>query len=81
MRRREFIALLGVATVAWPVVAGAQQGERVCRVGVLLNLTAEQPEAKIRVPAFVQMLAELGWTEGNNLVTTRAITASATAGG
>jgi putative ABC transport system substrate-binding protein len=68
MRRREFITLLGSAAgVAWPLAARAQQGERVRRVGVLMNLAADQPETRTRLPAFVRRLAELGWTEGGNL--------------
>ena len=66
MRRREFIKLLGGAT-AWPVVARAQQGEQVRRVGVLMNVAADDPEAPARVGAFSQGLAELGWTIGRNV--------------
>ena len=66
MRRREFITLLGGAT-AWPLVARAQQGEQVRRVGVLMNVAADDPEAPARVGAFSQGLAELGWTIGRNV--------------
>jgi putative tryptophan/tyrosine transport system substrate-binding protein len=63
MRRREFIAGLGAA--AWPVVARAQQAERVRRVGVLIELDENDPLAK--VSAFTQALADLGWTDGHNV--------------
>ena len=58
MRRREFITLIGGAAV-WPLAARAQQPERIRRVGVLMNLTADDPEAPGRVAAFAQGLGEL----------------------
>ena len=66
MRRREFITLLGSAA-AWPLAARAQQGERIRRIGVLLNLTADDPEASARVTTFAQGLQQLGWTVGRNV--------------
>ena len=65
--RREFIALLGGAAAALPLTAQAQQGERVRRIGVLMNLAADDPEAPARIAAFAQGLGELGWNVGRNL--------------
>src|SRR6266542_2061689 len=67
MRRRAFIRLLGGAAAAWPLGARAQQGERMRRIGVLTNLTADDPEGQVRFTAFVQALGQLGWTVGHNL--------------
>jgi ABC-type uncharacterized transport system substrate-binding protein len=70
MRRRDFITLSGgaVATsVLSPLAARAQQSERVRRIGVLLNLAAEDPETKTRLAAFEQALQQLGWTIGQNV--------------
>ena len=67
MRRRDFISLLGGAVAAWPLAARAQQGERVRRVGVLMNLTADDDEASRRVTALAQGLQQLGWTDGRNV--------------
>jgi putative tryptophan/tyrosine transport system substrate-binding protein len=66
VRRREFISLLGGAT-AWPLAAGAQQGERVRRISALMNLAADDPQSIIRIAAFLQGLQELGWTDGRNV--------------
>ena len=60
MRRREFITVLGGATAAWPLVAGAQQPERVRRIGILLATTADDAEFQAWVGAFLQALALLG---------------------
>jgi putative ABC transport system substrate-binding protein len=67
MRRREFITLLGGAAAAWPVVARAQQPERMRRIGVLLSLAANDSEGQARVAAFLQGLQQLGWSEGRNV--------------
>jgi len=64
--RRKFLAVLGGAAVAWPLAARAQQGERVRRIGVLMNAAADDRDGQARVIAFVQALQELGWTDGRN---------------
>jgi len=66
-RRREFVALLGSLAAAWPLAAWAQQAERVRRIGVLINLTADDPEGHARITAFAQGLQEAGWTTGRNV--------------
>ena len=66
MRRREFIAGLGSAA-AWPVVARAQQGDRIRRIGVLISGDENDPVAKTSLSAFAQALADLGWTDGRNV--------------
>jgi ABC-type uncharacterized transport system substrate-binding protein len=67
MTRREFITLMGGAAMAWPLAARAQQAERVRRIGVLVNLPADDPQAQVRNAALLQGLQELGWTVGRNL--------------
>jgi putative ABC transport system substrate-binding protein len=65
MKRREFITLIGGAAAAWPLAARAQ--ERVRRVGILMNLPADDPEAQLYLAAFQQGMQELGWSVGRNL--------------
>jgi putative ABC transport system substrate-binding protein len=67
MRRREFITLMGGAAAAWPLTARAQQANRVARIGVLMGIGENDPEATPRVEALQNGLKELGWTEGRNL--------------
>jgi putative tryptophan/tyrosine transport system substrate-binding protein len=66
MRRRKFLAGLGSA-VAVPVVARAQQGERVRRIGVLIGFGQSDRAAQTHIGAFRQELQKLGWSEGRNV--------------
>jgi putative ABC transport system substrate-binding protein len=65
--RRRFLATLLGGAVAWPLAVRAQQGEQVRRIGVLMPLAADDPEAQSRVAAFAQGLQQLGWTIGRNV--------------
>jgi putative ABC transport system substrate-binding protein len=67
LRRREFIAGLGGAAVAWPLAARAQPGDRVRRIGGLMGADENDPPEKTNVSAFTQALATLGWTDGRNV--------------
>jgi putative ABC transport system substrate-binding protein len=65
IKRRDFITLLGGAA-AWPVAAREQQGERMRRIGVLMDLAADDPEGQARLTAFKAEFSRLGWTDGGN---------------
>ena len=67
MRRREFITLLGGAAAAWPLAAGAEQAERMRRIGLLLGFPEADVEGEASVAAFQQRLQELGWSIGRNI--------------
>jgi len=66
MERRELITLLG-GVAAWPIIAHAQQGERVRRIGVLMGSVETDPEEQSWVGEFVQQLQKLNWTDGKNV--------------
>ena len=67
MKRRDFIAALGGAA-AWPVVARAQQPERMRRIGVLMNVGADDPDGRERVATFGGELQRLNWIDGRNVL-------------
>jgi putative tryptophan/tyrosine transport system substrate-binding protein len=67
MKRRAFLTLLGGAAAAWPLATSAQQGERVRRIGVLMNLASGDSEGQDRVAAFMQGLQEADWAVGRNV--------------
>jgi len=66
MRRRDFIVGLGSAA-AWPVVARAQQADRVRRIGVVMLYGPDDPAGLARLEAFRRGLQQTGWTEGRNV--------------
>jgi putative ABC transport system substrate-binding protein len=66
MRRREFITGLGSAA-AWPMVARAQQGELVRRIGVLMTQAESDRQQQSFLAAFDMRLREFGWTDGKNV--------------
>ena len=67
MNRREFIAGLGGAVAAWPVVARAQNNARLRRIAVFMPGAADNPEFEARNAAFLQGLGEWGWNVGRNI--------------
>jgi putative ABC transport system substrate-binding protein len=66
MNRRKFITLLG-GVAAWPIVARAQQPERMRKVGVLMAYHEDDSDAQTRASILRKGLEELGWTEGRNI--------------
>ena len=76
MKRREFIGLVGGATVAWPLSVHGQQPVKVHRVAYvvstsplseLVGVNPSHPHAR----AFLQAMRDLGYAEGRNLVLER----------
>jgi putative tryptophan/tyrosine transport system substrate-binding protein len=65
--RRKFLAALGGAAVAWPLLVRAEQVGGLRHIGILMNLAAEDPESQARIRTFLQGLGELGWIEGRNI--------------
>src|SRR5262245_23257638 len=66
IRRRKFLAVLGAAA-AWPLTAGAQQRERMRRVGVLMHLAADDPEGQSGAAAFIRGVQEASRAVGRKV--------------
>jgi putative ABC transport system substrate-binding protein len=66
MRRREFITLIGTASAAWPLVAHSQQ-PTMSRIGMLVGLAEDDPEAEKWIQALVEGLSQLGWKRDKNI--------------
>jgi putative ABC transport system substrate-binding protein len=72
LKRREFIALLGGATAAWPLAANAQQAPKAPRIGLLIPGRSGFPNAALKtVSGFLQGLQDLGYRDGQNIVIER----------
>ena len=67
MKRREFITLLGGAAAAWPLAARAQQPERMRRIGVLIDLAADDAEVTGPHRGVPAGLAGIGLDHGRNV--------------
>jgi putative tryptophan/tyrosine transport system substrate-binding protein len=70
MNRRAVISLVGGAAASSLLrapAARAQQGERMRRIGIMMNVVESDPGGQARLAVFVQRLKELGWNEGRNL--------------
>ena len=61
LNRRDFIVLLAGGSAGWPLVANAQQSEKLFRIGYLAFLRGEDSDTVL------QRLSELGYSEGQNL--------------
>ena len=68
MRRRQFIVLFGMAALAWPQAARAQQRAKVPRIGYLHTPPLATRESQLIREAFWHGMRALGWVEGQNIL-------------
>src|SRR5689334_23025635 len=67
MKRRDFITLLGGTAMLWPFAARAQQSTQMRRVGALMSIAENDPQARVWAAAFEQGLVKQGWKPGQNV--------------
>ena len=67
MQRREFITLLGGASVAWPLAARGQQAEKPVRIGYLALGSPSNTHDQLFVEAFRQGLRDVGLIENRDI--------------
>jgi putative ABC transport system substrate-binding protein len=67
MHRREFITLFGGTAIAWPLMARAQEAERMKRIAVLMNSTEDNLDSQANYAQFLQVVRQSGWTDGRNV--------------
>lgn len=67
MKRREVVTLLGGVAASWPFAARSQGNRGVRKIGVLLSGVESDPDSQVRIAAFRQGFAALGWKEGENV--------------
>jgi putative tryptophan/tyrosine transport system substrate-binding protein len=67
MRRREFITFIGATALMARCTALAQATDRPQRIGVLMNVEADEPLGRSRIAAFRNELQRLGWHDGGNV--------------
>jgi putative ABC transport system substrate-binding protein len=66
MRRREFIRLVGGASIAWPLASRAQQSKKIPTVGVLWHAGSAEEE-DVYLSVLKKAFNDLGYVEGNNI--------------
>jgi putative ABC transport system substrate-binding protein len=67
MRRRDFIKVIAGSATAWPLTVRAQQPDRIRRIGVFMNLAADDPQSSKEISAFLNGLRERGWAPSSSL--------------
>jgi len=67
MKRRKFIALLGVAVMAWPLVAHAQEPKKIPHL-CFLTFDPGTLQSSPRFDVFFNSLRDLGYVDGQTIV-------------